>query len=270
MRALSVLVMVLLPVLAQAQEAGGFTAGPGAAAPQYETRVLSFQPSPEVTQSRLFASTRFWRLDPGAYEVETWWRVRKTAEGTEHLFQAEVEIGLTPHLQLDLYENLQLLPGQSLAQEGNQLEARYSFASRYGETWGNPTLYLEWHPRHGAPDRAELRLLVGGALAEHLVGALNIYGEQNVTDRGGPEGTDGEMGFNAAASYGLLNDQLRLGAELKLGLDQHGKPDYVPAVEVGPNLLLHRGRFKATATFLFGLEPDDPKYEPFLILGYAL
>jgi hypothetical protein len=264
------LVALLLPAIASAQEAGGYSAGPASSEPRYESRVYSFQPSPEVTQSRLFAGARFWRLDPGQYEVETWWRVRKTAEGTEHLFQAEVEIGLTAHLQLDLYENLQVLPGQSLSQEGNQIEARYSFARNYGELWGNPTLYLEWHPRHHAPDRAEARMLIGGELLPRLMGALNVYVEQNVTDRDGPEGVDGELGFNAAASYGVIDDHLRIGAETKLGLDQHGKPDYVPLVEVGPNILVHAGRFKATATFLFGLEPTDPRYEPFLILGYAL
>src|SRR2546422_704185 len=61
--------------LAWSQEAGGFSAGPSSSPePVYETRVESYRVSPPASQDRLFAGTRFWRLDVGHYEVETWWR----------------------------------------------------------------------------------------------------------------------------------------------------------------------------------------------------
>ena len=56
-----------------AQEAGGYSAGPGLApAPDFQTTVLSYRPSPPDTQDRQFTLSRFWRLDPGRYEVELW------------------------------------------------------------------------------------------------------------------------------------------------------------------------------------------------------
>lgn len=260
----------LISFNAIAQQAGGLSAGPSEGSTNYETRVLSFTPSPEVTQSRIFAGARFWRLDPGEYEVELWGRLRHQRDGSdEFLYQAEIEIGLTPHIQLDLYENLQTLPGQKLNQEGNQIEMRYSFASQYGAIWANPTLYLEWHPRHDAPDRAEVRLLLGGSLGiPHLLGAANLYVEQNIFDRNTREGVDGEFGAYASASYGLLGDKLRLGAETKLGGDQHGAPGYVLAAEAGPNVVYATRHWKITTTFFFGLTGHDPRFEPYVILGY--
>src|SRR5262249_37581297 len=43
---------------------------------RYETVVHARVPSPQWTQDRSFTSTRFWLLDPGSYEVQTWFRTR--------------------------------------------------------------------------------------------------------------------------------------------------------------------------------------------------
>jgi len=264
-----ILLIALASGSALAQEAGGYSAGP-TSPPPYQATVTAFKDSPPTTQDRLFAGTRFWRIDPGHYEVQTWWRMRRLRDGkgSEHLFQAEIEIGLTPHIQLDLYENLQLNPGEHLRQEGNQIELRYSVARSYGEIWGNPTFYLEWHPRRDVPDRAEGRLLLGGEIVPHVVGAANFYYEQNV-DTGTKEGRDAELGVVTAASYGLLDEHLRLGGEIKIGLDQHGGKKFQPVLEMGPNVLVRVGHFKLTATFFIGLANDDPRVEPMVIAGHA-
>lgn len=185
-----------------------------------------------------------------------------------HLYQVEIEIGLTPHIQIDIYENMHWVPGQGVSHEGNQIEMRYSIANTYGAIWGNPTLYLEWHPRHNAPDRAEGRLLIGGQPLPHLFAAANAYYEQNV-ETGTPSGADGETGLQAAASYGIRNDTLRFGAELKAGIDQHGENSFKAVTLVGPHLLVKFGRFKLTATAFFGLQPGDPRLMPFVIAGYG-
>ncbi len=253
---------------ALAQQAGGYSAGP-AEETSYRTIVQSYRESPPPTQDRLFAGTRFWRLDPGRYEVETWWesQVPRDGSGTAHILQAEIEIGLTPHIQLDLYEVLQVQPDQSLTHEGNRIELRYSFARAYGEIWANPTLYLEWHPRHGAPDRAEMRLLLGGRIAGQLLGAVNFFYEQNM-QTSTPDGRDAELGSQLAASYPLFQ-LLRVGAELKVGLDQHGTSNFSAVLLAGPNAILKAGSFKLTGTLFFGIAADDPRVMPFLIAGYA-
>ena len=252
------------------QEAGGYSVGPGKET-TYQTVVEGYKPSPQPTQDRLFAGTRLWRLDAGRFEVEQWWRARQHRDGTgsEHLFQTEIEIGLTDHIQIDIYENLQIQPGQTLDQEGNQIEMRYSIASSYGQIWGNPTLYLEWHPRHNAPDRAEGRVLLGGTLfAPEWIGAANFFYEQNI-ETNTLEGRDAEMGVQAAASYGFFNGHLRLGGEVKVGVDQHGGPTFKPMFLGGPNALLRLGPFKLTGTFFVGFLDNDPRFEPYLIAGLA-
>lgn len=269
-RSTTFLLLLLTPAPALAQEAGGYSVGPSDET-SYRTIVQTFKESPEPTQDRLFAGTRFWRLDPGRYEVETWWRVRTprdASQGAEHLLQAEIEIGLTPHLQIDLYEVLQILPGQPLTHEGNRIELRYSIAREYGAIWANPTIYLEWHPRRDAPDRAEARLLLGGQIFGRLLGAVNFYFEQNV-ETSSPEGTDTEVGAHWAASYGLMGNSLRIGGELKTGLDKHGGPKFLPAVAAGPNALFKLGNFKLTGTLLYGFASDDPRFESFLIAGFG-
>jgi len=263
-----ILLSISAAAAASGQEAGGYRAGP-ADEPTYRTIVQSYRESPPPTQDRLFAGTRFWRLDPGRYEVETWWesQVPKDGSGTAHILQAEIEIGLTPHIQLDLYEVLQVLPDQTLTHEGNRIELRYSISREYGAIWANPTIYLEWHPRHDAPDRAEMRLLLGGQIGGSILGAANFFYEQNL-ETSGPEGTDAEVGTQLAASYPVL-PWMRLGGELKLGLDQHGTPKFSTVALAGPNAILKLDRFKLTATLFFGIAPDDPRINPFLIAGYA-
>src|SRR5579871_3610192 len=78
----------------------------------YQSTVKAHRPSPSWTQDRSFTSTRFWLLDPGSYEAQLWFRTRiphqigGTRGPADLLMQAEVEVGLVPHLQLDVYENL--------------------------------------------------------------------------------------------------------------------------------------------------------------------
>src|SRR5262245_29290347 len=122
-------VVAVASVPVSAQQASGSSAGPGLGQaiprpqtpPQYETVV---QASPEWSQDRNFAGTRFWKLDQGRFAVEQWWRLRVPRDGEAyHILQTEVEIGLTPRVQLDIYENLTNERGD-WTHEGNQIEAR--------------------------------------------------------------------------------------------------------------------------------------------------
>ena len=58
---------------------------PSSQAPAGQSTVRGRKPSPQWTQDRNFASTRFWVLDPGEYAVETWlWtRVYPTTNGIQ-------------------------------------------------------------------------------------------------------------------------------------------------------------------------------------------
>jgi hypothetical protein len=264
---LSALLHALIALTILGQSAGGYSVDPSLPPP--ETVVHGERISPVETQDRLFSSTRFWRLDPGRYEVEVWWTQNQYRAGTDDsLLQLEIEIGLAPHLQLDLYENFTPTPRFDV--EGSQIELRYAFGNGYGAIPLNPVLYLEWHPRHQAPDRGEVRLLLGGRLADRLVWASNLYAESNLDGLGGGGGADAEAGATVAASAAVLGDWLRLGAEAQGGVDQHGTGTFWPSALVGPDLLLAwRGRgLKLTVTAFFGLFARDPSFRLLAIAGW--
>lgn len=270
---LALVAAIALGSSALAQEAGGYSAGPGLGSPDYQTTVnASRLKSPTYTQDRLFGSTRFWKLDPGRYEVEVWWDEKfKRDEPNESLLKLEIEIGLTPHIQLDIYQNFIISEGQ-FDVEGNQIELRYAFASQYNEIPWNPVLYLEWHPRKQAQDRAEVRLLMGGDLPAAGVWAANVFAEGNVDyfNASYAEGLDGEFGATASVSFPVAGDWLRLGAEVQGGADQHGSPRFYASGLVGPNVLLtyRPAGLKLTATALFGIFPEDPICRLFVIAGW--
>ena len=270
---LALLATLALASSALAQEAGGYSAGPGLGSPDYQTTVNAPRvKSPAYTQDRVFGATRFWKLDPGRYEVEVWWDEKfQKDEPNFSVLKLEIEIGLTPHIQIDIYQNFSLT-GDQWDVEGNQLELRYAFASQYNEIRWNPVLYVEWHPRKGAQDRAELRLLMGGDLPAAGLWATNLYAEGNIDyfNASYAEGFDGEFGATAAVSFPVVGDVLRLGAEVRGGVDQHGSPRFYASGFVGPNILLtyRPAGLKLTATALFGLFPEDPLCRLFVIAGW--
>lgn len=241
--------------------------------PSYEATVHDDRPSPEKTQTRQFTGTRFWLLDPGRYEVEVWWDAKHKRDGSlEGLLQAEVEIGLAPHLQLDLYQNFSTGSGD-FGVEGNQIELRYALGRHFNEIPLNPVIYLEWHPRNHAQDRAEARLLLGGDAGERGLWAVNLFGEMNVDGLDGPqsEGRDTEIGATAAFNTAVYRDIVRVGAEIKGGADQHGEPVYHPMLLAGPNvvLLAPRAGLKLTATVFLGIFDRDPRARVLAIAGWA-
>ncbi|MGZ5957700.1 MAG: hypothetical protein ACXWK5_02590 [Myxococcaceae bacterium] len=205
--------------------------------------------------------------------MEVWWdeKFYRNGEPSFSLLKLEIEIGLTRHIQLDLYQDFSLSQGQFNI-DGNQFEIRYAFAAEYNEISWNPVLYIEWYPRKGQQDRAEVRLLVGGDLGPTGLWAANLYAEGNVDyfKASYAEGFDGEFGATASASWPVIKDVMRLGAELKGGVDQHGTPTFYASAFVGPNVLLtyRPAGLKLTATALFGLFSADPLVRLFVIAGW--
>ncbi len=212
--------------------------------------------------------------------------------------QNEIDIGVWPHVQIDLYENMTFNEESDgvrrVQQEGNQIEARIAIPSYYGQMFANPVIYLEWHPRHNAPDRAEFRMLLGGAPRPWFYLVVNPYFETNVqetdiytatTDAAGMAQVvksskyiaDMELGTTVAAGF-RLHDKLRLSAELKIGADMLGDPDNTLHFVwfVGPGFILkplpakYRKYLKIMATCLFAM-PGTPnqaqQIEPLIILG---
>lgn len=253
---------------------------------RYQSRVKAHPTTPAWTQDRFATSTRFWLLDPGTYEVQTWLRTRiphvnpmtGVRGPSELLWQHEVEIGLFPHLQIDLYENLINDDGShTLKQEGVQIEARIAIPSAYGQMPLNPVIYLEFHPRHDAPDRAEIRLLLGGAPTRWLYLVANPYFEGNVEQTLGKYIADAEVGTTLAAGF-RVSSWLSLNAEAKIGGDMLGNADnrFRFVWFAGPGFLVKplpgklKRYLKIMGTCLFALPGTDvaaQEFEPLFIIG---
>ena len=185
-----------------------------------------------------------------------------------------------------------------MQQEGEQIEARIAIPSYYGQMFANPVIYLEWHPRHDEPDRAEVRLLLGGAPTRWLYLVVNPYVETNiestdVSDRGHRSIAklptmvksskfiaDAEFGTTVAAGFRVA-DWLRLRAELKIGADMLGDREQQAALRLVPGARLHpeaaapkyRKYLKVMFTCLFAMPGTDENaqpFEPLVILGSQL
>lgn len=232
--------------------------------------------SPAATQDRTFPGTRFWKLDKGRQEFEIWWRFRdpRGADNQYNIVQLEYEIGITDRIQLDIYENL-TDKGGSWTREGTQIEARIAVDPVFGRTPLNPVVYLEWHPLHLGPTRAEGRLLLGELVGDKLLTAFNLFYEQNVTkDAENTFVPNPEGGFTAAASYAVKGQQLRVGAEVKFALEKELWADdrWEKQLLVGPNLStrLAGEKLKLFTTVLFGITDDAKQIDGYLILASAL
>jgi hypothetical protein len=272
------LAVLLVPAFAHAQGVGGQDVGPGHDAGEPGT----LGPSPTWTQDRTFPGTRFWKLDKDRYEVEQWWLLRAPARSDNggksfHVLQTEVEIGITDRVQLDIYENLSTERTGQLEHAGNQIEARIAIDPVYGHTPLNPVIYLEWQPRHLESDRAEIRLLGGDEiLGDNLVGAANLFYEQNLTNSPAPMGgstfvPNPEMGATGAVSYAVLGQRLRAGAEGKIAFEKDlwSDPSWAFQLLIGPNVStrLYGEKFKLYATCLFGLTDKSRKIDSLVILA---
>lgn len=230
--------------------------------------------SPAWTQTRTFAATRFWLLDPGRQAIETWWTSRRRKDGnageTEHLFQLEYMVGATRGFELDVYFNYQHDAAQGYHVEGAQLEARVA-PWRYGEVFLNPTLYLEWHPRNRDANRGEARLLLGGEVVPRLRGVLNPFVEQNLDSPGGgaPFAPDRELGMTGALSYAVIERHLMVGGETRLVADQQGGDRYQRVAKVGPAMWasFDEGHVFVTTSLLFGLTSHSDAFNPIVVLG---
>ena len=215
----------------------------------YQSRVSAHKPSPVWTQDRGFSTTRFWVLDPGTIQIETWayariYPTRPERNGARNpasmRFFEEIEWGVAPHLQIDLYGDfhydLQSDNQRHLSYEAWRAELRIAIPNHYGQLPLNPVVYFEWISSPSGPARAEARVLLGGSPTPWLFLAANPYFELNVqqstVDVAGAAGTmttqsqqrwleDAEAGTTLAAGF-RVTDWLRLSVETKIGVDMLG------------------------------------------------
>ena len=266
--------------LAQQESAVTGIRPPDATPEPIEVTVSAEPRSPTWTQSRSFTGTRFWRLDKGEQEFEAWYTARFKHDGVpgqeRHLWQLEYMVSLIKGVQLDVYFNYVKETGDDPHVEGAQIETRIA-PWDYGRIFGNPALYLEWHPQTRGPNRGEVRLLFGGQLVPNLRAALNPFYEANLDSASGVKADykpETEIGVSGAMGYAVL-PMVSFGAEARTSAEQQGKPGfsdkhYFSVVKAGPAAWLSfaEHRLHVTAAVLGGLTRDSDAIAATLIVGY--
>jgi hypothetical protein len=234
-----------------------------------ETAVGPYK-QPEWTMSRRFPTTRVYvQQPPGGVAAEQWVRTRVTDGKAKHRVQEEVEIGLPHRLQLDLYYNWTIDSVGVARQEHVAVELRYALAD-----WGviplNPTLYAEYKfadPESDISDVVEAKALLGEEVSAAWHWGLNLVYERELTGEKAEE-----WAASQAVSYSAVDRKFGIGAEMKYvqetvvaegmrGAAEH-KLLLGPSVQWRPAPNVH-----LDVAPLFGLTPEAPDMESYLVLG---
>jgi hypothetical protein len=219
---------------------------------------------PEWTTQRAFSTSRVYVRPPGTLSFNHFWTPEFKDGEVEHTFREEVEIGLPYRFQLDLYQNWGIAEGDTFYQ-GSSVELRYALAN-WGKIPLNPTLYGEWNFNDAAPDKWELKLLLGETFGHRWNWAGNFTYEQ---ETGGER--EQEVALSSALTYALIDQTLNAGVEMlwerKTSKDSRGDPEQ--EFLIGPSINVRPTRFSfITVAPLFGTTDDSPDAEVFVIAGF--
>jgi hypothetical protein len=219
---------------------------------------------PEWTTQRAFSTSRVYVRPPGTLSFNHFWTPEFKDGEVEHTFREEVEIGLPYRLQLDLYQNWGIEEGDAFY-KGSSVELRYALAN-WEKIPLNPTLYGEWNFNDAAPDKWELKLLLGETFGRRWNWAGNFTYEQ---ETGGER--ERELAVSSALTYALIDQTLNAGVEMlwerKTSKDSRGDPEN--EFLIGPSINVRPTRFSfITVAPLFGTTNDSPEAEVFVIAGF--
>ncbi len=230
--------------------------------------------SPTWTQDENWVSTRVWLMDVGHVQLEAIYEnsIARRSYDVDNFFRGKARIGLLPHIELGITENLTLFKDDHVRQEGNEISARIGLD--YGTIPLNPALEIVWHPRHKRADAYEARGMIGFELFPGLMLAGNAF---FLGETGGNH--DYTWGFRGGVAYDLIHDVLRVGAEGGVSFHWNKDHDDTPfrdtAPTLGPTVLFRPlallkpewGHFlKITTSAEFGIR-DDNKEQPFMRAG---
>jgi len=230
-----------------------------------EERVGSYR-QPRWSVERLFPTTRIYVLPEGAVHGEYWSRIEDPRHGeTRFRDYYEVEFGLPNRFQIDFYlvadHTGEWEPG---AINQQMVEGRYAFAD-WDEIWGNPTLYAEYIHRDDDPDSLESKLLLGGEAGPGWHWGTNLSIEQETSGE-----RERELQLAGGLSHTLTDDKFALGIEGKAQQtdEEDSRSDNEHSFGVGPTMRwLPTDRVHVDFTPLFGIGPDSPRIETYLIVG---
>lgn len=227
---------------------------------------------PNWTTERRFGAIRSYVIPEDRVEVEVWYKpkVYKDEEGgDQQIIRAiEFEVGIANHLQFDFYYNqIKKQNEDDFEVEGYQTELRWAFAD-WGEILANPTIYLEYHTRVDAPDKAEIRFLFADDIAPKFHWSANVLAE---TELGGEE-VEREYALTGGLSYNLVNS-FAVGAETKVEWAdvEDNRGHFGNSVYVGPSLQLRAIQgMHFNMAWLYGANDDAHKAEGIIVAGLDL
>ena len=225
---------------------------------------------PRWTAHRRFGETRVYVVPKGMIEFE-YWLIPKVKKGkpTEWASQYEFEFGLPKRFQLDLYAVAHKTGNNDNLQVDEQkVELRYAFAD-WNKIPFNPTMYLEWKQEAGAPDHAEVKLLLGGEITSKWHWGSNLVWDH---ETGGVQETSNE--WTTGLSYSVRDSKVALGVETQLAfVNERTAPGqrtpFNKEFVVGPSIQFRPlPQMHLDIAPLFGTTSVSPRAKSFFVLGW--
>lgn len=223
---------------------------------------------PRWTATRRFPTTRAYVVPEGKVEVELWGRATVEDDVTKYRFLEEIEFGLPWRFQFDFYfrQDLEDLKTDT-AGVATQFELRWAVAD-WGDVFLNPTLYLEYILKDGAPDVLEPKILLSGELAQGWHAALNLTLEQELSGE-----SEREWGVTGGVSYSVIDMRLGLGLETVVhAVDVKDKRfDFAWEWFIGPSIHWRPiDWFTINVVPMAGVLADQARAQVYLNLGFEL
>jgi hypothetical protein len=239
--------------------------------PLKEEQLIGPNEQPRWTARRRFPTTRVYVIPQGKFEFEWWVKNNVPRHGDKDLlYLYEFEMGLPYRLQFDLYQGY-TDQGASFKFSQQSVELRWAMA-KWGRLWGNPTWYIEYTTRDSAPDKEEVKLLLGDELASRWHWGVNLVHEWTLRK---PFAREEENEITAGLSYTVQDSVFSTGLELKAGqensLNSNGGKDWITTFKIGPSFL-----WKPTPSGaiqfapLIGIGKESEKSQTWLVVSWEL
>ena len=234
-----------------------------------EEDLIGTYEQPRWTAHRRFAGTRVFVLPEGEIDAEFWFiskiNKRSNGGGATNFTQTEIEFGLPHRFQFDLYFITRHKTGTGETKYDIAPEIRYALG-KWGELWGNPTLYLEYKYQQDAPDIVETKILFGGEMASHWHWGTNFVWEQ---ETGGER--ENVLEVTNALSYTLCDEKLSVGLEAKSEIANVAgdREHWGNNVRIGPSIQYRpMKRIHLDFVAIFGVTSESRLADIFFIAGF--
>lgn len=226
--------------------------------------LLFLAPATHADRRKFVWTYQYGTIAPDAAEME-FYQTTKLDKTDSWEYRIEVEQGLTPRLDMAVYQIFAQKEGESMSWDAFQIRARYRLAEP-GEFFMNPLLYLEYRRKTdlNKQNKLEAKIILGRDF-DRLSLAINPVYEFFWA----PGDPVHELGLDIGLSY-------ELSYKLAIGLESTSRVEYVKHHDAktgsyfGPTISFASGKMFYTVGYATGLTDDSNDARVRFIMGVEL